>query len=151
MRKIMNNLILSGIMMACTTSVWAQADCVLGVGITDDATLTGIFQLNDMQKEKLTNYAAELKYRNELLNDQLENVMKRHPQSTPSELRQLADKYKGVMDSMTSIQTMIDKKVLSLFNEKQYKLYLSLCNEASRSPFIVVPAVYNDSISVKDR
>jgi hypothetical protein len=129
----------------------AQADCVLGVGLTDDATLIEVFQMNEMQQEKLANLGAELKYRNELLNDQLENVMKRHPQSNATELRQLADKYKGVMDSMAIIQTMIDKRVLALFNEKQYELYLSLCAEASRSPFIVVPAVYNDSIPVKNR
>ncbi len=129
----------------------AQADCVLGVGLTDDATLIEVFQMNGMQQEKLANLGAELKYRNELLNDQLENVMKRHPQSNATELRQLADKYKGVVDSMAIIQTMIDKRVLALFNEKQYELYLSLCAEASRSPFIVVPAVYNDSIPVKNR
>ena len=77
--------------------------------------------------------------------------MQRHPQSNATELRQLADKYRGVMDSMAVIQTMIDKKVLALFNEKQYELYLSLCKEASRSPFIVVPAVYNDSVPIKNR
>ena len=63
---------------------------------------------------------------------------------------QLADKYKNVMDSMQLLQAMIDKKVLSLFNEKQYELYLSLCKEASRSPFIVVPKVYTDSTLVKE-
>ena len=147
----MKNHLISLVFLFSGAGATAQADCVLGVGLTEDATLIEVFQMNEMQQEKLANFGAELKYRNELLNDQLENVMKRHPQSNATELRQLADKYKGVMDSMAIIQTIIDKKVLALFNEKQYELYLTLCKEASRSPFIVVPAIYNDSISVKNR
>ncbi len=140
-----------GLLFCLVSSVsMAQADCVLGVGLTDDNTLIDIFQMNKMQQEQLANFGAELKYRNELLNNELENVMKRHPQSNPAELQQLADKYKSVMDSMAAIQTMIDKKVLSLFNEKQYERYLSLCKEALRSPYIVAPAVYNDSTAVKN-
>ncbi|WP_396638466.1 hypothetical protein [Maribacter sp. R77961] len=134
----------------CAVQLRSQADCVLGVGITDDETLITIFQMNEMQQENLVNFGAELKYRNEILNNQLENITQRHPQSTPTELGQLADKYKAVMDSMQMIQAFIDKKVLRLFNEKQYELYLSLCKEASRSPFIVVPKVYSDSIPSKD-
>ncbi|MFS4467334.1 hypothetical protein [Maribacter sp. 2210JD10-5] len=129
----------------------AQADCVLGVGTADDATIIDVFQLNEMQQEKLANFGAELKYRNEILNDQLENIIQRHPQSTGAELQQLADKYTKTIDSMASIQAFIDKKVLSLFNEKQYELYRNLCKEASRSPFVVVPAVYNDSTITKNK
>lgn len=151
MIKIRKNLLLSFLLISFCSTALAQADCVLGVGLTDDSTLIEIFQMNEMQQENLANFGAELKYRNELLNDQLENVMKRHPQSNPSELQQLADKYKGVMDSMAVVQQMIDKKVLALFNEKQYELYLTLCKEASRSPFVVIPAVYSDSTVVKNR
>ncbi|MGB3150989.1 MAG: hypothetical protein WBB27_10025 [Maribacter sp.] len=145
------NLLFSVLSLCTGLVAMGQADCVLGVGLTDDATIVEIFQLNEMQQENLANFGAELKYRNDLLNNQLENVMKRHPQSNATELRQLADKYKGVMDSMAVVQQMIDKKVLALFNEKQYELYLSLCKEASRSPFVVIPAVYNDSIAIKNR
>ena len=150
MFEISKNLLFSVLLSTISSVLLAQADCVLGVGLTDDNTLIDIFQMNKMQQEQLANFGAELKYRNELLNNELENVMKRHPQSNPTELRQLADKYKGVMDSMAAIQTMIDKKVLSLFNEKQYQLYLSLCKEAMRSPYIVIPAVYNDTTAVKN-
>lgn len=142
---------ISLVFVLMSSAAMSQADCVLGVGLTDDATLIEVFQMNEMQQEQLANFGAELKYRNELLNNQLENVMKRHPQSNATELKRLADKYKGVMDSMAIIQTMIDKKVLALFNPKQYELYLSLCKEASRSPFIVVPTMYNDSIPIKNR
>lgn len=132
-------------------SLMSQSDCVLGVGITDNDVIAQVFQMNEMQKENLANSAAELKYRNEVLNNQLENIYTRHPQSTVEEINELAVKYRGVMDSMELIQTMIDKKVLSLFNQKQYELYLSLCQEASRSPYIVTPKVYVDSISSKQR
>ncbi|PIB28106.1 hypothetical protein BFP77_10675 [Maribacter sp. 4U21] len=148
--KKCNVLIYLILIMLFSVDLRSQADCVLGVGITEDETLITIFQMNEMQQENLVNFGAELKYRNEILNNQLANIMQRHPQSTPTELGQLADKYKAVMDSMQMIQAFIDKKVLWLFNEKQYELYLELCKEASRSPFIVVPTVYNDSITRKD-
>ena len=128
----------------------SQADCVLGVGITDKETLITVFQMNSIQQENLVNFEAELNYRNEILNNQLKNMTRRHPQSTPAELGQLADKYTAVMDSMQMVQAFIDKKVLRLFNEKQYALYRSLCKEASLSPFVIVPKVYNDSIIKKN-
>lgn len=138
------------LLIGFSTEVKSQVDCVLGVGITEDATLIDIFQMNEVQQENLANFGAELKYRNEILNNQLENITRRHPQSTPTELGQLASKYKAVMDSMEMVQALVDKKVLALFNEKQYELYLSLCKEAARSPFLVVPKIYNDSIPIKD-
>jgi hypothetical protein len=129
----------------------AQADCILGVGVTSDSIISDIFQLNEMQHEKLESFSAEIKYRNDILSNELENVKSRHPQSNVTELRQLADKYKVVMDSMAAVQEMIDKKMLALFNSNQYELYLSLCKDASRSAYIVVPAVYTDSISSENR
>jgi hypothetical protein len=104
-----------------------------------------------MQHEKLVSFSAELKYRNDLLNNELQNVKSRHPQSNVKELSQLADKYKSVMDSMFTIQTMIDKRMMTLFNAKQYELYRNLCKEASRSPFIVIPTVYPDSTNIENR
>ncbi|WP_157483925.1 hypothetical protein [Maribacter hydrothermalis] len=129
----------------------AQADCILGVGITNDSIISDIFLLNEMQHEKLRSFSAELKYRNDLLNIELKNVKNRHPQSNVTELRQLADKYKSVMDSMSSVQSMIDKRMLSLFNSKQYELYRVLCKEAARSPFVVIPVVYTDSVNNENR
>lgn len=130
---------------------YAQADCILGVGLTSDSIISDVFQLNEMQHEKLISFSAELKYRNDLLNNELQNVKSRHPQSNVKELSQLADKYKSVMDSMTQVQTMIDKRMLTLFNSKQYELYRNLCKEASRSPLIVIPTVYSDSINNENR
>ncbi|MEH6759980.1 MAG: hypothetical protein V7687_02315 [Maribacter arcticus] len=130
---------------------YAQSDCILGVGLTNDSIISDVFQLNEMQHEKLVSFSAELKYRNDLLNNELQNVKSRHPQSNVKELSQLADKYKIVMDSMARVQTMIDKRMLSLFNSKQYELYRNLCKEASRSPFIVIPTIYSDSTNNENR
>jgi len=138
------------ISLGFANNINAQADCVLGVGITNDTVISSVFQLNALQREKLINFGAELKYRNDLLNNELQNITDRHPQSTVTELSQLAEKYKSVMDSIGRVQTMIDKRMLTLFNPKQYKLYQSLCKEASRSPFIVVPSVYPDSLNNKN-
>jgi len=127
----------------------AQDDCILGVGITKDETIIAVFQLNGKQAEQLINFSAELKYRNELLNNQAANLLKRHPQSSAAELMVLANKYKGIRDSMEYIQRMIDIKALKLFNERQYIRYLELCTEAYRQPFRVVPTNYQDSIPPK--
>lgn len=148
--KIFRSLVVFGSFLLFNNT-FAQADCILGVGLTNDSIISDIFQLNEMQHEKLMSFSAELKYRNDLLNNELQNVKSRHPQSNVTELRQLADKYKSVMDSMTKVQTMIDKRMLTLFNSKQYELYRNLCKEASRSPFIVIPAVYPDSINNENR
>jgi hypothetical protein len=127
-------------------NLMAQEDCVLGVGITKNKTIIEVFQLNEEQAEQVTNYSAELKYRNEILNNQSKNIMKRHPQSTVAELKVLAEKYNVIRDSMESIQRMIDMRTLKLFNKKQYTRYLELCGEAFRQPFRVIPMSYRDSI-----
>ncbi|WP_396635159.1 hypothetical protein [Maribacter sp. R86514] len=133
------------------TNVNAQADCILGVGVTSDSIISDIFQLNDMQKSKLEQFSTNIKLQNETLNNNLAEVKSKHPQSNVTELRQLADKYKNVMDSMARVQEVADKKMLALFNSNQYELYLSLCKDASRSAYIVVPAVYTDSIPNENR
>jgi len=127
----------------------AQDDCILGVGITKDETIIDVFQLNEEQAEQMINFSAELKYRNELLNNQAENILKRHPQSSAAELMVLAEKYNVIRDSMALVQRMIDIKTLKLFNKNQYLRYLELCNEAFRQPFQVVPIIYQDSIPPK--
>ena len=140
--------VLSIILMISITAM-VQEDCILGVGITADSTLIDVFQLNEEQTEKLKNWSAELKYRNELLNNQAENLLKRHPQSSAAELMVLAEKYKVIRDSMGTVQRTLDIKTLKLFNENQYKLYLALCEKALRRPYYVIPRNYRDSIPPK--
>ncbi|WP_299796303.1 hypothetical protein [uncultured Maribacter sp.] len=130
---------------------YSQADCILGVGVTDDATIAEIFQFNELQNEKLKSLSADLKFKSDELNNELVNIKDSHPQSSVTELRQLADKYKGLMDSLGKVQATTDKKMLALFNPKQYELYQSLCKEAYRSPYIVAPSMYTDSIVDENR
>ena len=131
---------------------FAQAACILGVGITADSALVSVFQLNASQIDKLISYSEEVKYRKDILDNKLDNIQKRHPQSNVAELSKLATEYNTVMDSMGLVQTMIDKRLLTLFNEKQYALYRNLCREASRSPFIVAPTIYTkDTVISKKR
>lgn len=129
----------------------AQSDCVLGLGVEEDATLATIFQLNPEQTEKLISFSAELKYRNTLLDTRLANIRKRHTQSSVEELSHLAFEYNVMMDSMQSVQAMMEKRLLTLFNQKQYTLYRNLCLEASKSPIVIVPAIYGDTTVVKKR
>ena len=125
----------------------AQEDCILGVGISKDQTLIEVFQLNEAQKEQLINLSAELKIRNEHLDNQAANLLKRHPQGNPSELAVLAEKYTVIVDSIQKIQKMIDVKVLRSFNKKQYERYLQLCKEMIKYPIHVVPETLLDTIA----
>ena len=67
---MIKNQFISLVFVFISAATMAQADCVLGVGLTEDGTLIEVFQMNEIQQEKLANFGAELKYRNELLNDQ---------------------------------------------------------------------------------
>lgn len=145
----LKKLFLGVLFILFSTTLMAQEDCILGVGFTDDAILIDVFQMSEMQQKQLADFKGELKHRNELLNAQLEDIATRHPQSTVEELTELAGKYNGIMDSMRLVQATIDKRVLATFNQKQYDRYLSLCKEANRTPYVVEPKVYGDSIIKK--
>lgn len=114
-----------------------QEDCYLGIGGKDDATIIEVFQLNDEQVEKMMNWGAELNYRNGFLRDQAKNLLKRHSQSSPEDLLAMSYEYRGLLDSMKSNMRMLDQRMLSLFSNDQYNLYIKLCNTASRSPIFV--------------
>lgn len=145
MCKYLNTNLLAVILLFFSSPLIAQADCILGVGVTNDSVLIDVFQLNVFQSKRLIKSSGEVKYRQDILDNKLENIRARHPQSNVAELSELAREYNIVMDSMAMVQRMIDKRILSLFNQKQYELYRSLCWEASRSPFIVAPRIYKDT------
>lgn len=146
MPRYSTTFLITVLFLILSSKSFAQADCILGVGVTADSALVSVFQLNTSQIDKLTSYSEEVKYRQGILDNKLENIQKRNPQSNFSELSKLATDYNIIMDSMALVQTMIDKRLLALFNEKQYTLYRNLCREASRSPLVVVPLVYKDSL-----
>lgn len=112
----------------------AQEDCYLGLGGKNDSTIIEVFQLNDNQIEQMKNWGAELNYRNGFLKEKAKNLLKKHRQSSPEDLLSMSYDYKKLIDSMRSNMRMLDKRLLSLFDEEQYGLYVKLCNNVSRSP-----------------
>lgn len=115
----------------------AQEECILGIGGQDDEVIEEVFQLNDDQKEKMKNWGAELKIRNEILKDQAGYLLKKSEQSSPEDLITMSYKYKDILDSMKQNVRMLDKRLLSIFNDKQYNFYLELCNQLSLLPIYV--------------
>jgi len=115
----------------------AQQECVLGVGGTDDETIAEVFQLNDEQKQNLRNWSAELKVRNEILSNQAEFLLKQHEESSPEVLMTISKEYKTIMDSMKQNVRMMDKRLLSIFNPKQYNFYVKLCDQLTLRPIYI--------------
>ena len=112
----------------------AQEDCFLGLGGEDHDKIISVFQLSDEQKENLKNWGAELEYRNEIFKIRAERLLKNHAQKSPEDLLNLSFKYRALLDSMRNNLRMLDKRMLSTFNDKQYNLYIELCNSVLMSP-----------------
>ena len=116
---------------------FSQQECFLGIGGKDNETITEVFQLNEEQKEKLKQWSAELKVRNDILKDQAKYLMKQHEASSPEVLMTVSTKYKGLLDSMRQNLRMLDTRMLSVFNDKQYNRYLELCGLLALRPIYV--------------
>ena len=112
----------------------AQLDCMLGVGGPDGETIAEVFQLNEAQREQLANWGAELKYRNDILRDQAEYLLKRNDTTPPEELLKVSKQYNAILDSMHQNIRMMDRRMLALFNDRQYERYIQLCRELSMRP-----------------
>ncbi|KAB5486896.1 MULTISPECIES: hypothetical protein [Flagellimonas] len=115
----------------------AQMDCILGVGGPDGDTMVQVFQLNEEQQEKLKSWAAELKVRNDILREKAEYLMKKNENSTPEVLLEVSKQYRAIQDSMFLNVRMMDKRLLTIFNDKQYQRYLGFCNELALRPIHV--------------
>lgn len=116
------------------TGLAAQQDCYLGIGGPDNETIAEVFQLDSLQLEQMANLGAELKFRNQLLAQRAEFLLDLHAQSSPEDLLVMSFEYRQVLDSMHTNMRLIDKKMLSLFNDQQYNMYIRLCNQAQSSP-----------------
>ncbi len=116
---------------------FSQEECFLGIGGRDDETISEVFQLNELQLEKLRNWSAELKVRNDILKDQAKYLLKRRGQASPEDLMAVSYKYKDLLDSMRQNSRMLDKRLLSIFNDKQYNLYIDLCSQLTLRPIYV--------------
>ena len=120
-----------------THAVTAQEDCLLGVGGKDDDTIIEVFQLKDEQIRTIRNLSAELKYRNELLKNRAHAILETQWQSSPEDLLSMSYEYRALVDSMKNNIRFIDKRLLALFDNKQYALYVKLCSMATLNPMFI--------------
>lgn len=112
----------------------AQMECILGVGGRDNETITKVFELTEEQQKNLINWTAELKIRNDIFKDKAEYLMKQNEESSPEVLIEVSKKYQSYIDSMAKNVRMIDKRLLTSFNETQYERYLKLCRQLTLRP-----------------
>lgn len=124
-------------------SVNAQdRDCMLGLSGSSAETIIQVFQLNEEQIQKMDEWTAELKLLNKVYQDEITQLFDTHPQSKTEDLEALATKYKILKDQVLANTKEYDKRLLKLFNPKQYDRYLELCATANRIPFQVIPQPY---------
>lgn len=114
-------------------------DCTLSINEKNTETISEIFQLNEEQIATMENLRAALEITTKSIEDDIRKLLAEHPQSTPSELAVLADKYKLLQQKMVNVSRATDKKLITTFNEKQYQRYLNLCKEAFREPVRLIP------------
>jgi len=112
----------------------AQEPCALGIGGKDHELIIEVFRLDGNQIKKMRNWGAELKFRNEIFELRAERLLKNHPQGSVEDILLMSKKYKVLLDSIEKNSRMIDKRMLGIFNDEQYNLYVKLCNQAYRVP-----------------
>ncbi|WP_291866947.1 hypothetical protein [Maribacter sp.] len=140
----------SAVVVLFLTSFCAKSqDCTLNIGGGNAEVMTSVFQLNANQVAKLQALQGEYIIKAKTLQDEMEKVLEKHPQSTPDELTSLGKKYTVLEQNLVGLSKATDKEFLEIFNEKQYNRYLQLCKEAIRKPIVIQPIIYNDSISPK--
>ena len=114
--------------------LFSQEDCFLGIGGKHDETIETVFKLTEDQVEKMRNWGAELKFRNEIFEMRANNLLKNHAQSSPEDLMKMSYEFRSLMDSMENNMRLLDQRMLGIFTDDQYNLYIMLCNQVYRSP-----------------
>lgn len=120
-------------------------DCTLGLGGKDANTIVQVFQLNEAQQSQMNTWAAELQIQQKLVEDQIQELFDKHPQSTTEELNTLAGKYEKLKDQIVKLSKAFDQKLLATFNQRQYERYVALCRAAYRQP-MSIPEKVRDSV-----
>jgi len=129
--------VLFGALMACF-ALNAQ-DCTLAIGGRDADVIIQVFQMNNEQIAKMQGWSTELEKEMETAQVQIDQLLESQPQETPEQLAQLAIKYKALQARMVEISKSYDKKLLAIFNERQYRRYVGLCREVFLKPLEVAP------------
>ncbi len=116
------------------TSMGQTAGCTLGIGGKDTETIIKVFQLNDEQLVQMEAWIQELNKSNELIEEQIDVLLDKHPQSNEEELQTLAEKFKPLRAQIIANSKICDQKLVGILNENQYRRYIDLCTEAMRRP-----------------
>lgn len=128
------------IFLTCTLVVTGQdRDCMLGLGGTASETIIQVFQLNKEQISKMDQWKAALGQENKIVQDQITQLFDTEGQSSEEELQAMANSYRGLKDKVIQNSKEYDRKLLNIFNEKQYQRYIALCKEARRKPIPILP------------
>ncbi|MGB5481097.1 MAG: hypothetical protein WBM91_08470 [Eudoraea sp.] len=109
-------------------------DCTLGIGGKDTETIIKVFQLNDEQRVQMESWIQELNKANEVIEEQIDVLLEKHPQSNKEELQAMAEKFKPLRAQIIANSKIYDQKLVGILNENQYLRYINLCNEALRVP-----------------
>ncbi|MDX1327509.1 MAG: hypothetical protein R3299_07355 [Arenibacter sp.] len=116
------------------SSLMAQKECSLGIGVSNMDTVEQVFQLNAAQKEQLQTFHEAVGVETKLLEEERKELFKSHPQTTPEDFETLEAKRLALENKVKAVFTKYDRKFLALLNEKQYQRYLALCREVERQP-----------------
>ena len=133
------------VFVLCSSFGSAQ-DCTLDIGGKNTDLLVDVFQMSSEQVTQMEAWRAALEIETKAIEEDIQKLFNEHPQSTPAELTTLAEKYKVLQQKIVATSKATDKKLLAIFNEKQYDRYLVLCNEAFRTPIQVVPVRQKDTV-----
>ncbi|MBT8179262.1 MAG: hypothetical protein HKP60_09110 [Eudoraea sp.] len=111
-----------------------MADCTLGLGGKDTEVIIKVFHLNEEQKSQLDMWVAEYQLSSRLIQEEVDQLLESHPQKTPEDLEKLAVKYNTLKTKLFNISRAYDQQLIALFDQRQYGVYLELCNEVNRKP-----------------
>ncbi|WP_445384483.1 hypothetical protein ACT6NV_10910 [Robiginitalea sp. IMCC44478] len=109
-------------------------ECTLNISGADSTNIASAFQLNESQLQKMGQWQRELSRETDRLMEQLTALMETHPRETESELAALGSKYEALRAQILEITISYDRRLLAIFNERQYARYLELCEAVSREP-----------------
>ena len=137
MKLIKSIFLLLGALFACFTA--NAQDCTLAIGGKDADIIIQVFQMNNEQIAKMEVWKMELAKETEAAQEQANQLLASQPQGTPEDLEKMAIKYKEIQDRVAEISKSYDKKLLAIFNEKQYRRYVGLCREIYLKPLVVIP------------
>ncbi len=121
-------------------------DCTLDIGGDNTDMMVEVFQLSGEQMKTMENLKSDLEIRTKSLKEDIQKLFNDHPQSSTEELQVLAEKYRVLEQKIMDASWECDKKLLTTFNEKQYRRYMDLCHEAFRKPIKIIPVKVRDTV-----